>query len=88
MNNGDATTKLAREIGLYLTNHPRAADTLEGIVKWWLVKTRYEFWSKKVKRALDKLIAEGVVKAERNIDGEFIYSKASRRDHRNDDFNN
>ena len=30
------TLELARQISGYLDRHPNAADTLEGITRWWL----------------------------------------------------
>jgi len=33
-------TALVIEITEYFETHPNAADSLEGITKWWLKKTR------------------------------------------------
>lgn len=45
----------------YLTEYPRAADTAEGIQRWWIVPTYGEvsLWS--VEQALTQLEGEGVV---------------------------
>jgi hypothetical protein len=33
---------VAAELLAYLSRHPNAADTLEGIMNWWLPRQRYE----------------------------------------------
>ena len=49
------------EILDYLRNHPSAADTLEGIVEWWLPRQRHETATKAIQQALDDLVKSGLV---------------------------
>jgi hypothetical protein len=53
--------KIAREVLAYLTEHPGAQDTLEGIVEWWLLDQAIRNWTKNVREALMELVAEGLV---------------------------
>ena len=67
--------RIAEEIQLYLFNHPNAADTLDGIARWWLTRQRYEEATTLVKKALGNLIARGVVAQSRNVNDQHIFSK-------------
>jgi Fe2+ or Zn2+ uptake regulation protein len=49
------------EIVAYLRAHPSAADSLEGIVDWWLPQQRYETAKAVIQRALDDLAQQGIV---------------------------
>ena len=64
---------VAKEIELYLAKHPRAADSIEGIIKWWLPQQRYVDAHEKIATALDYLIAQGVVEKV-EIPGSVLYS--------------
>ncbi len=64
---------VAREIEFYLSHHPHAADSIEGIIKWWLPQQRYVDAHDKILKALDYLIAEGVVR-KIDIPGNILYS--------------
>lgn len=66
---------ISEEIQRYLCNHPNAADSVEGITKWWLTRQRYEEATTVVKKALEILIARGVVAQSTNADDQRIYSK-------------
>lgn len=68
--------RLAGEIARYLAEHPAAADTLEGIRRWWLVRQRYDEASEQVQRALDRLEASGRVTKQVLPDGTAIYGAA------------
>lgn len=67
--------RIAEEIELYLYSHPSAADTLEGITKWWLTRQRYEEATFMVKKALGYLIARGVVTQSTSAGKQHIYSR-------------
>ncbi|MBI3560639.1 MAG: hypothetical protein HY080_02835 [Gammaproteobacteria bacterium] len=54
--------EVATEINLYLSAHPNAADSLEGIVTWWLARQRYSKATDVVQKALEILITEGIVR--------------------------
>jgi hypothetical protein len=65
---------LARGIEHYLEKHPNAADSLEGIRRWWLIRHRYAEDKLQVERALELLIAEGIVVRRILPDGRAVYS--------------
>ena len=67
--------RIAEEIHLYLINHPNAADTLDGIARWWLTRQRYEEATTVVKKALENLIARGLVVQTTSAKDRDIYSK-------------
>ena len=70
--------KLNDEILLYLHEHLNAGDTLEGIVEWWLPRQRYEQSKSQIQKALDGLVAQGLVKRDCLSDGTAIYSSVAR----------
>lgn len=66
-------TNLARDILAYLTEHPKAQDTLEGIVEWWLLDQVIQRWSNRVKEALGDLVVQGLVVERKTRDGRIHY---------------
>lgn len=77
--NKDEIAVLAAQIRHYLEAHPAAADTLDGIVSWWLPYQRDSQTVENVERALDALTVAGVVEKLRRSDGHVIYRRAHRR---------
>lgn len=69
--------RVAEEIERYLLTHRNAADTLEGIAKWWLQQQRYIDSIDCVHNALDVLIKRGLVQISTNLDGKKIYKSSS-----------
>ena len=69
---------IANEIKRYIKDYPNAADTLEGIAKWWLLRQRYEESVSLVQEALDYLVLESVVERKTNIGGDHVYFSAKR----------
>ena len=67
--------RVAQEIERYLVSHPAAADSLEGVAKWWLTRQRYQDALVIVEKALDYLIASGRVVKTKKSDGTCIYRK-------------
>ncbi len=65
--------QLAREIARYLTEHPAAADSAEGIRRWWLLRQRFDEASEQVQRALDRLEAAGQVRKQILPGGTALY---------------
>ncbi len=55
---------IAREIEAYLQHHPEAADSAEGIARWWLARQRIHYELSLVEAALEHLRRQGVVAAE------------------------
>lgn len=73
------TPTLAKEIEAYLLAHPEAADTIEGIAKWWLARRRYQETRQEVQKALEFLVGKGAVVRNRLSDGRFIYAYAAKQ---------
>ena len=72
--NGSDVQQIADQIECYLKSHPNAADTIEGITKWWLSKQGIEVSSIIVQQALNYLSSESIVKCNVNPCGNKIYS--------------
>ncbi|MCE2908348.1 MAG: hypothetical protein ACK5Y8_19175 [Betaproteobacteria bacterium] len=53
---------VATAIWRYLTDHPHAADTVQGIQRWWLLPNFGELPLTTVEAALAKLEDEGAVR--------------------------
>jgi hypothetical protein len=54
-------SQIGNEILAYLVDHPKAQDTLEGIVNWWLLERTIKFQEAQVKKALAELVAKRLV---------------------------
>ena len=78
MSDRSETDILAREIEAYLSTHPHAADTEEGILNWWLVTQRNQRNFEEIREALDLLVAQGSVVKRVLSNGRFIYARADR----------
>lgn len=66
--------EVAEAILCYLDEHPDAADTAEGITKWWL-PAKWDIDDETVRMALAHLMNEGLVHQRENIDRHvLIYS--------------
>lgn len=72
--NNPEIKRVADEIENYLTNHPNAADTAEGIINWWFLKQQYDISSQLVQQALDYLVLNSVLEFKTNLSGHKIYS--------------
>ena len=61
--NGDLESKshYIRTILTYLTEHPHAQDTVEGIVEWWILRQKIKQKTAAVQAALAELVARGLV---------------------------
>lgn len=68
---------VAGELLEYLHARPNAADTLEGIMNWWLPRQRYETEQRRVEQALEQLVARGLVAKNRLSDGTVLYSRGT-----------
>ena len=73
----DDGERIARDVQAYLESHPHAADTLEGVVKWWLMRQRYDQAEELVSKALALLEEEGRVVKASTADGRTIFSSAA-----------
>lgn len=75
---------LAEQILRYLDTHPKAADSREGIERWWLGGNAGTASPEAVQQALDALVAQGRVRRREVAGGEAIYSRAERGRNAND----
>jgi hypothetical protein len=57
-----------RAVLAYLEAHPSAADTLEGIVAWWLEQRRIRYGVEIVSGALERLMTSGAIEELRRRD--------------------
>lgn len=67
---------IATAILLYLERHPAAADTAEGITKWWLPEGSHADLAE-VERSLHKLLAQGCISRQTNADQHVMYMGSS-----------
>jgi hypothetical protein len=65
---------IAQIIERYVAEHPRAADTVEGIRSWWLGGQQYADPFDDVQKALDLLVTAGRLRRSVLPDGVAIYS--------------
>jgi hypothetical protein len=67
----------------YLRHHPEAADTLDGIVAWWLPLQRYEIGKTRIETALTHLVDAGILRGDALPGGATLYSleNDARRSH-------
>jgi hypothetical protein len=65
---------IARELERYVARHPAAADTVDGIARWWLAGPVQPPLGD-VEAALDLLIRRGVVSRRALPDGKMLYAR-------------
>ena len=66
--------RLSGAILRYLRAHPQAADTVVGIVEWWLPRHLHAEAVERVQAALDELVAQGWVEKIVLVDGTVLYA--------------
>lgn len=76
----DRISKIAAEIVHYLMIHDKAADTLEGVTQWWIARQRIEESQQEVRKALELLCRQGVVKTVPIAGGKLLYSLNKKED--------
>ena len=69
----DTMSQIAAAILAYLAEHPKAQDTLEGIVEWWLLEQEIKRRTVMVQEALAELLAKGLVVERKGRDGRMHY---------------
>lgn len=67
-------TEIVEAILRYLHSHPDAADTVEGIAKWWL-PAEWCVDTRTVEAALARLGTQGLIHQRRNADQHVLYSR-------------
>lgn len=70
-----ATGSIPRLIVAYLSAHPRAADSADGIRRWWLGPSGAAVRLDEVEQALATLVDQGQVRQVRIADGTLLYSR-------------
>ncbi len=75
----DAVRAIAAEIERYVAAHPGAADTAEGIQRWWLSGRLADEPAAVLTEALDALIARGVIARRTLPDGRTLYAASQGR---------
>jgi hypothetical protein len=73
----DPVEAIVSAILIHLESHPRAADSAEGVARWWLRPTQVGVTVEQVERALNCLVARGTMRRSQLIDGTFLYSEVT-----------
>jgi len=71
----------AREILAYLAEHPKASDTLEGIVEWWVLEQKIRYEMEMVRKAVGELVQQGFLLEEKTIDSRTRYRANQKKYH-------
>jgi hypothetical protein len=66
-------TRVADAIRAYLSRHPDAADSEEGIAAWWMPAMDVDTCTAEVAAALERLYAQGLIERHSLPDGRVIY---------------
>lgn len=74
----DAISAIAAEVLAYLDAHPDAADTADGILRWWLSPRHADASDADVEQALERLVAYDAVMRQRMADGRTLYVRGTR----------
>lgn len=74
---------LADEVVRYLEKHAQAADTIEGISRWWIMRQRIQEETYSVTLALEYLCENGSVEKKEMTDGSVIYHRVKRSPEKN-----
>lgn len=72
----DKVISAADRIRRYLETRPNAAETVEGVAKWWLARQRYADSVELAQQALDYLENKGKVVRFRLAGGKVMYRRA------------
>lgn len=67
---------VANEIKRYLVKTPNAAETVDGIARWWLSRQRFEDSVELVQAALDYLESSGEIEKQTSTSGYVTYRRA------------
>lgn len=73
INSPAQVNEVARLILSYLQTNNDAGDTLEGIVKWWVLSQQLNEAMTVVQQALDKLKDDGIIVERQGPDRRVIY---------------
>jgi len=73
-NEKQSRSELSATILRYLAACPHAADTVEGVVSWWLPRQRYSDARAAIEQILEEMVAEGLVTKVNLPDNKVIYT--------------
>lgn len=72
--------RTAATVERYLARHPNASDTIEGILRWWLVTGTFdEEDTRLLEPALERLVARGVMTRRLLPDGKVVFAGRAAR---------
>jgi len=74
----DHSEQLARvraEVLRYLEDHPHAADTAEGVCRWWIRESRFGLSEVTVQKVLETLVSEGHMRKVQLPGGGVVYGR-------------
>gem|GEM_PF-6724115 len=63
----------APEILEYLSAHPNAQDTIDGILHWWVLDAYIRKWAPKIAETVAWLVERGFLEQKRSADGRIFY---------------
>lgn len=69
----DTTSEVALKILRYLDQNPNAADTVDGILEWWLPKQSIYEEEEVVKRALNEMVKRNLILTTQSSDARSHY---------------
>lgn len=75
----DEIVQLSVEIASYLSSRAGAADTLDGLVSWWLFRQRLEHVEVKVRTAVEYLVKQQLIEKRALADGSVLYIAKTER---------
>lgn len=74
----DCVAAIADAIERHFSAHPEAADSIEGIRQWWLTGDAAHEAPERIREALGRLEAAGVVTRRELPGGQVVYAAARR----------
>ena len=72
--------RLINAITLYLKAHPNAADSVEGIIQWWLPQQQSLVDINDLQQALDYLVETGAASRTVLLDGRMLYTSKEKNE--------
>jgi hypothetical protein len=75
---GEGVVRLRAALVDYLAHHGSAADTLEGIMDWWLPAEHRAVDPRTVEQVLDSLVSDGEAAVSKLVDGRVLYRRAAK----------
>jgi hypothetical protein len=69
----DTAEHVAAILRGYVASHPDAADTLDGIARWWFPAAVVP---EVMRSAVERLVAEGTLRRRESADGTVVYAAA------------